>query len=421
MLQTKWFQIGLPLAVLALIGTAIGVQRHELGELESGNEALRERIARVAERANAPAEAAAGARANGASASTGKIDWRKIASWMARGGQGDPAAMRAMIGLQQALLEMSPQELLAQLEEIGSLDLPAKAKWELEDAILEVLGRREPELALDRFAGRLGSGRVGDNWRLARVFQQWVAADASAAAAWMDRQTAAGTFDSKSLDGKNESRRNFEAALLPRLLALDPASARARVAAMSEPLKSDVLKQDLFSHLKPGDEKAMADLIRSGMEEGKAAGALANSSAFLAFKGYENVGQFLTSIDADTEERNAIVTKAVAMKMMNQEWMKNDPAVALDAAREWAGQQAPAVVGAITGDSLGRLGRQDFDTAAKLAVQYHESSGDDAVLVRFLETGGIARGHRELALPLIDRIVDPEKREELRKSFDPKK
>jgi hypothetical protein len=295
----------------------------------------------------------------------------------------------------------------------------AEVKRELENMILSLLGQKDPELALDRFAGRLKE-RSGA-YHLVSIFHEWAAKDALAAERWMDRQIAAGTFDSKSLEGKSESRRAFEVALLPRLLALDPAAARARVAALPEAQRAEVLGHNLFSKLPAGQEKAMADLIRSGMEEGKSAETLANSSAFLAFKGYENVGQFLTSIDADTEERNAIVTKAVAMKMMNQEWMKNDPAVALDAAREWAGQQAPAVVGAITGDSLARLGRQDFDTAAKLAVQYHESSGDDEVLVRFLETGGIARGHRELALPLIDRIVDPEKREELRKSLTLKK
>lgn len=405
-----------PLAALLLVGTGIGVQRGGIAELEVRNEALRQRIERSEHSADSTTLTSAAASATGSSVVTGKrIDWRKLATLKAYGSGEDARALRAMIDLQQGLLELSPQELLTQLDEIAALDLPGEAKRDFEGMILQILGQKDPQLALDRFAGRLSSNQPSATWRLTMIFQQWAAKDIGAAAAWMDRQIEAGTFESKSLEGKNENRKNFEATLIREWVSGDFAAARERVTTLPEPLRSEVLKQDLFSKLKAGNEKEVADLIRNNA--GNAVEVLAKSSAFLASKdGYERAGQFLKTIEANAEERNAIAAQAVSMKLANDGWIKTDPASTIETARNWALQEAPGAAERITGDALGRLAGNRFDEAAKLALQYQESSGDDTVLVTFLKTDGV-KSHPDQALPLVERIADPVKREEVHKLF----
>jgi hypothetical protein len=407
-----------PLAALLLVGAGIGLQRRGIAELEVRNQTLRQRIESAEHSADSASVTPTASPMTGLTSITGKsIDWRKTAMLKAYGGNEDVRAMRAMLELQQTLLALSPQQLLAQLDEIAALDLPGEAKREFENLILQILGQKDPLLALDRFAGRLGSNRSDETWRLTMIFQQWTAKDAGAAAAWMDKQIEAGAFESKSLEGKNENRKNFEATLIREWVSEDLAAARERVAALPEPLRSDVLRQDLFSKLKGGNEKEVADLIRSNAGSGNAAKLLAQSSASLVLKGgYEHTGQFLKTIEANTEERNAIAAQAVSLKLTSDDWMQNEPASTIATARNWALQEAPEAAERITGDALGRLAINHFDEAAKLALQYQESGGNDAVLMAFLQSNG-AKVHRNEARPLVDRIADPVKREEVRKLF----
>jgi hypothetical protein len=407
-----------PLAALLLVGAGIGLQRRGIAELEVQNQTLRQRIESAEHSADSASVTPTASPMTGSTSITGKsIDWRKTAMLKAYGGNEDVRAMRAMLELQQTLLALSPQQLLAQLDEIAALDLPGEAKREFENLILQILGQKDPLLALDRFAGRLGSNRSDETWRLTMIFQQWTAKDAGAAAAWMDKQIEAGAFESKSLEGKNENRKNFEATLIREWVSEDLAAARERVAALPEPLRSDVLRQDLFSKLKGGNEKEVADLIRSNAGSGNAAKLLAQSSASLVLKGgYEHTGQFLKTIEANTEERNAIAAQAVSLKLTSDDWMQNEPASTIATARNWALQEAPEAAERITGDALGRLAINHFDEAAKLALQYQESGGNDAVLMAFLQSNG-AKVHRNEARPLVDRIADPVKREEVRKLF----
>jgi len=85
--------------------------------------------------------------------------------------------------------------------------------------------------------------------------------------------------------------------------------------------------------------------------------------------------------------------------------------------RAWALSEAPGAANELTIKVLGQLGVKRFDDAAKLAIQYQEASGDDSVLVAFLNVKGLVRAHPAEALPLLERISDPAKREEIRKLF----
>jgi hypothetical protein len=70
----------------------------------------------------------------------------------------------------------------------------------------------------------------------------------------------------------------------------------------------------------------------------------------------------------------------------------------------------------MTGEALAEASQDSeefgFAQASKLALEYHQSSGNDEVLIAFLESYA-ARSNLEEALPLAEKISDPQKREEI--------
>ena len=59
----------------------------------------------------------------------------------------------------------------------------------------------------------------------------------------------------------------------------------------------------------------------------------------------------------------------------------------------------------------------EFSEAAELATQYHQASGNDEVLIKFLNSGS-AYSHKEEALALAAKITDPKRREEILNRFN---
>ncbi|WP_193213578.1 hypothetical protein [Luteolibacter marinus] len=401
-----------PAAALLVVALWIGPQRAEIRDIEHRNEVLRSRIdsAHLARSEESDPSLAAKLKQKETAGSEG-IDWIKFAGMQDR--RGGMADMRAMLKMQESLFALSADELLAGLEEIAALDLPDRKKDQLVQAVIGVLAQKDPELTLDRFADRLRDGDGGMNWQLAEAFNRWIDKDSAAATAWMDRQIEAGTFESKSLDGRSDNRRNFEAALLNHLISTDPAAAAARLAAIPEEQRESVFTQGRFSQLKPGTEKVVAGLIRDSLPEDQQAGTLAGISGQIFHRsGLEGTGDFLREIDATPGERSAIVNAALNMQL------NRDPEAAADieATRAWIEKQAPDNVERLTGEQLGRLTRShDFSEMAAKALEYQQASGSDDVLVGFIESR--PSGSYEEMTELTEKIADPELREKVNSQF----
>ena len=412
-----------PLAALAVAAIWLGSQRRSLSALEEESTLLREHI-----------EAARHAGENGGDASLAanlhrkkegadkKIDWKDLAQKQMSGRNGnDIPNMRAMIELQKRMLEMSPEELSAALDEIAALDMPAEAKRQLEGMMFSFIAQQDAEhaqLALEKFSGRLGED--SHSWQFASALSTWAKKDVAAASRWMDQQIAAGTFDSKSLDGKSGARLRLEGALVSRLIESDPAAASARVAALPEDQRADIFQQGAFFNLKPGSEKTVAEMIRAQVPADQRVSTIANmTSAMVHQGGYEKVGSFMAEIDATAEEREAIVSSSMMNKVNSDRSQPAEQAVEeFETARAWALKEAPDSADRITGDSLGQMAmRKDYGQAAALAVKYGEQSGNDQVMITFLESSA-SRVNPDAALGLVDKIADETKREELRKQIE---
>lgn len=405
-----------PILALVVAGGWIGSQRRSISTLELESEALRGRL-EVARQGPASAmedpSFASQRNAKSNSPRTGsKLDWKKIATTQAAMKSGGGDDMRAMISLQKTLLALSAGELLAGLDEIAALDLSDDARRQLEGIMIGVLANKDPQAALERFADHIGGSDGGLTWQLSNAFQSWSAKDATAAAAWMDAQVAAGTFENKRLDGQNDPRIRFEAGLIQHLAASDPAEAARRLASLPEDQRDEVFTGRFHFRIRPGTEKAVADLIRTQVAADERLSTLGRSSAPLVREGYGKVGEFLGAIDASAEERAAVVGEALRERFKGQDEMTTSA----EETREWILAQAPADAERLSGEALAHLSEWlEFPDMAKEALKYQKASGNDDALVAFLKNA--PEKSRDEILELAGSISDPVKRAEVEARF----
>ena len=400
-----------PAFALIIVAVWIGPQRREILSLSKENEVLKSHIdAARLNRSYATNQPLAARLSKKQPSDEEKTNWKELASLHSEPNSG-VQIVREMMKLRTKLLKMSAEELLAGLDEIAALDTSEKTKEQLVQAVIGVLAQKAPELTLDRFADLLRDGDM--NRQLAEAFNHWIDQDRAAATAWMDRQIGAGNFDSKSLDGRSQSRISFEAALLRNLITTDPTAAAARLDSIPEDQRSEIFTQGRFSQIKPGTEKALAKIIRGSLPEALQASTLASIST-QAFQqgGLEGTGDFLTEIEASPNERAAIINSALAIQM------QRDPEAASDieVTRAWIQEQAPDSVERLTGEQLGRMTRSgDFQQMAAKALEYQQASGSDDVLIGFIESRPTAP-YEEL-MELTHKIADPTERERISKLY----
>jgi hypothetical protein len=413
MRRTFLLVVAPPLIALAVVGGGLGLQYREMSELQDRTKGLRTRMERET-------RSAVPEKDSSASVIDGKrIDWGKL---LALKGE---AQSRAFTPVERLLYDLSAEELLANLDQLAAVNGPAKLKEELERRLLHLLGRRDPRRLFDRFSEEIGVVRTPRSGVLHAAFAHWSEQDCPAAAAWLDAQVAAGTFESKSLNGLHSRQVDFESELVRSGVSRDAAGAIARIAAMQEPLRSAVLKNDLLEWGREAEEaKKIANLIREVAGEAQAPQMLAESSFQRIARSagdrqtYENLDRLFQDIEATPKERETVALYSLSVFLRDPKWTEREDVVSyVDGMRTWALSEAPGAANELTVKALGQLGAKRFDDAAKLAIRYQEASGDDAVLVAFLNAKGLVRAHPAEALPLLERISDPAKREATRKLF----
>jgi hypothetical protein len=405
-----------PVLALAVAAIWLGSQHRSISALQEQSGALRKRIETARqESANGGGDAGSQNGTHGKKAAK-VLDWKQLAEKQrAMQGGNDVQGMRAMIEMQRTLMAMSAGELMTQIDEIDALDLPKDLKASLQGMIIGVLAQKDPRLAVERFVDQIENKQGGMSWQLDAAFQQWATKDPAAAIAWMDVRIAEGKFASTSLDGKNEQRLQFERGLVTSLLASDPQAAEARIAKLPVEQRAEVLQAGVVFGMKPGSEKALADLIRHQMPEDQRAATLAQCAGQLVHQGgFERVDKFFGEIAPSQEEKDAVVARAFQNRLSNnRDTAKVDATI--EEGRTWALRQSPDAADRITGEALGSL--HDFGTASQLALKYYDEGGNDEVLTSFLESG-LALRNSSAALPLLDKIADEQKREELRKRLN---
>jgi hypothetical protein len=394
----KLIQLLPPVAALVIVATALGLQRGNLATLDESNSLLRQQLANARSGEPSPQTTASGKLTPG----QGPLAWKKLARQLVDMQQGNEMdQLRAGLRLQQRIQEMTREQLIAALDDIAALDVSAESRAMLERLLIGPLIEKDPELALARFSDRLQDNRGGITWQLASALQAWAKQDIAKASAWFDAQIAAGKFDSKALDGRSQSRIQFEQALMGVLLTSDPAAAGQRLAALPADQRADVMRQLAgMNSLNEQDQLAFAKLVRAQLPATQQAGIISQVTPRLANGGYAKVSEYLTRIEATPAERSAAVEQAAGSLIR----FPNDKPIT---------RETDHITGAALGQATqGGNQKLEFAAAAELAVQYSQASGTDEVLGTFLESWP-AHEHKEQARVLATRITDEKRRADI--------
>ncbi len=408
-----------PLTALVLVAAWNAAQLRSISALERSGGILREQIAA----ALAVAEPAGTRQATDRAAATvpgaaKPLDWQSLAGSLAelRDG-GSRTGMKAILELQNRLAGMSREEILAALDEIAGMELSKDARDLLEATLATRLATLDPEELLSRFVGKTGDDPGIAGGQLPEAMRAWAKRDLPAATAWLDGRIAAGGFESKTLEGRNDMRAWLEAALMESLLPADFQSAASRLAAIPEDQRREVLERLPFSDLTPEDREAYASLVREFVPQDERAGSFAHMASQLAGEnGYENVTAFLDSVQATPLERAAAARQTAESQIHLMSLTGEVNGESVDRLRAWLDHQAPGQTDTITGKALAEAAQEDgkfgYGEASQLVLHYQQAGGGDDVLIAFLESYS-ARSNFEQAQHLVEMISDPQRRQQI--------
>lgn len=407
----------MPAAALVAAGAWLGGQRMKISELRVVNERLNARIA-VARSGNLPPDQRAAERLDPLGKS---FAWDKLAGLLRDNAGGD---VPGILSIQRRLLAMDAKELLAALDRIASMDVDDETRLKLENLILDPLCKKDPEAALERFKGKLSGMEGMQTFYLTHALKDWVKMDLAAAIGWMDREIAAGTFETRSLDGKNPVWTRWEAVVVYGQFVADPARAEARLSNLSPAMRAEILGlADAFHKMTESDEIAYAAIVRRQLDEkGRVAAISERAGKTLAGGGdFAAVDEYLNSVYAAPDERERAATEVAGAFVQRLAEKKDLSAAKIDELRAWAGRDAPEALGRITGEALGKgvnlENGMDFTEAADLALRYRDTDGNDDALHGFLSKLNPHTNKAE-ARKLAETIADPGKRENMLRRFE---
>ena len=386
-------------------------------QLRQANTELRERIAsaKASNGADSLVSIAEQQARSGRKAATGETptanlsEWRRMAEAMLRADAGGTQDVRLSLRLQARLKKMTAAEILATFDELAASDISREDLAALQSMFFGSDTEQDPELTLKHFENLLAESDHPLGGHLADAFGKWLGKDPAAATAWLDEMTAAGKFESKRLDGKNETLLNCVGPVIASLLGSDPADSLARLKALPEDQRWQLLQRYL-GKLKPGTELAFAALVRQGLPEDQQVNGFCQITDRLASeKGLSQVGEFLDTIGASAEERQAAASTAAVAGRGSLLSNSGD----VNELHEWLVQQSPETadrnVGRALASNVPHLG---FEKAAAMVTELHAKTGSDQLLEAFL-TNTPARSNADEAMALAALIKDDDLRKQM--------
>ncbi|MDB6079986.1 MAG: hypothetical protein JWO82_3733, partial [Akkermansiaceae bacterium] len=279
----------------------------------------------------------------------------------------------------------------------------------LEGQLLAGLCSRYPAAALARFELD-PEASLKTCYSYARAVSSLAKKDPAAAAAWVDRIVSDGPDKEKQGYGPTL----LKASLIEGLLQSDEAEASRRLAACPEKERADLLSQ-----MHPSSEQTPAyiALLRESVPAGQVPKSLVNAIYPLLWSGSEPVSKMLDDMAASPQERLAVAEKMTEYPFGSVSYTREVRVDEVTSLHDWFALQAPGKENELMGQSLGKLlsgGSEDFTRIAAMVTKY-DADGSGGMLIPFLS--GLPPSLSEDATPLIERIADPAKREEIRSRF----
>jgi hypothetical protein len=408
---------------LVLVGSWIGIQRRTLATLEDENRFLG-RHSSSEEKPGLTEELfpeRGKSRAKKTIIFGGLPEWQALVELVAGKRNGRPDA-RGLAELDKLVKAMGSEELVAKIEEIMSLDLEEEARSHLIDEFLRPLIDQDPELAMRRLFGQLGS----ENPALSGAWGAWSKKDLGAATAWFDEQIAAGKVDSKRLDGSDGCRANFEGQLVKLLLVSDPAAAARRMSDLPVDMRAAVIDRCRDPRADEVTQKAWVELVRSQLPAKHSLDQIASSVPvfFESADDLSKVTKYMEAIAASPAERSACVSQTIDNWNRLSSYSGKVTIEGIEALRTWADAQEPGLSNNLTRDAIGNMLRNNQQSAMTLeqveaiVSHYQGTQGGDEMLAQALEKSADLNHRREYIRALASQIPDEERRARILKKVE---
>jgi len=430
-----------PVMALAIGGAWLAFQGRAVSALGAENAKLRERVTAAegpAARGEAGTRNGAGG-ARGRTATAGEtarklladprlpLDWKAIGVKLVEIDQGNSSTIdeRFILRLTDRLAGMSRDELKSTLGEIGASGMPASSRKAILEKLLDPLMEKDPAWAMTRY---IHDGLV-DSGTLAGAFDHWATMDLTAGIGWLDERIKEGLLDGKSPDQAADLRLELEAKLLVPLLSDNQEKALARLEAIPEQQRAELLRGMDLSEVVDTRRNDFVGLLRKYLPEEEVEqeiiSNLPNASPNKVDRLYdstpppdahERASIYLDQVAALPKERER-ATLEVAENELGVSENPQDPK-ALAALRSWIETQVPGKSASVTGITLAGAIDDDFsfEQASALVVEYDKSRGSQDGLVEFLKRLASPELQGK-AMRLVNGIADPAVRDEILKGY----
>ena len=414
-LSMKTTSYAAPVIVLLGSGVWLVSQRLAMARLEEENALLATRLTAVS------TPAAAATRRNTKTALDKRpIDWKEVIDQLNPTGGISRApylASPGLLRLGKALSAMSREELAAALEDIDHAGLDPIQRQSLKGRLQGLLANHDAEDALNRIVASSDEPAAQSH-----LLGAYARTDLKKAEAWLDRQIAEGKLDDKSLDGGNYRRLVFERELIYRLIAADPDAAARRMAALPESQRLAML-QVRGAKVAEEAQASFARLLREQLPEKDRLSVLTwalTEKGETGTTSYAEADAYLQRIDASAMERDACIlalAKRGRFPRASGDFFKVG-SEDLDALRAWVGKVAPPLVEQATANAVqSLLFNFNYQDAAAIALQCHETGASDETLIPLLESHYV-QDNGDLARSIAGRLRDPQRREDYLKKLE---
>jgi hypothetical protein len=399
------------------------LQQRSAANLEAENSKLSQRIVAWEKRRDSTDDETKSGPIAKAFEKSGPSGMAKFAALLRGARSGNPVQVRDLLLLDNHLRSLDVATLEAMIADARAADLSGEDREAVIDKLLEALVEKDPARAFavieEGFAGKSPREIQQEFSKRTGYFGNWLKHDGPQALAWLDRQIAAGLFDSRSLAGTSDVRQGYESLIYritkdgSRIAALDPLdrlptllSWRLRDLPVEEQIA--LAKVARTSGLKPSE---VVDVMKPFLQKSMQSGDLASADAFFE------------QIDPTPEELPQLSEAAAGQAMVSlgkkADQLTGDEVPAI---RSWLADKSSegdAYIGSMIGKgfSNGWDAGQIYATMERL----QKDQPSDDLLYRFL-LDATQEGHKQkldpaTALDFANRITDPGKRADVMNSI----
>lgn len=392
------------------------LQQRSAATLEAENSNLSQRIAAWEKRDNAGDEETKSGPIAKAFGKSGPSGMTNLAAILRGARSGNPVQVRDLLLLENHWRSLEAATLEAMIADARAADLSGEDRDAILDKLLEALVEKDPARAFavieEGFAGKTPREIQQQLSKRSGLFEKWIQRDGPQALAWLDRQIAAGLFDSRSLAGTSNVRQEYESLIYQktkdgtRIASLDPLDRLPTLQSWrlrDLPLEDQIVlaKVARTSGLKPSEvAEVMKPFLNKAMESGDLAGADA----------------FFEQINPTPEELPRL-SEAAAGQAMFSLGKRADQLTGeeVPAIRSWLADKS-SEGDAYIGSMIGKGFSNGWDAGQIYATmdRLQKDQPSDDLLYRFM-LDATQEDHKQkldpvIALDFANRITDPQKR-----------